>query len=183
MKHSGTVPLQTERLTLRPFRTDDAAAMFKNWTNDDEVSKFLRWPTHESIEISEAVARDWESHNSDSDFYQWAICLQGNEPIGSIGVVEQNERTKMLHIGYCIGRKWWRQGITSESLAAVIRYLFTTTDVNRIESLHDPLNPNSGKVMLKCGMKYEGTMRQADFSNQGICDAAMYSILREEYQF
>ena len=36
--------------------------------------------------------------------------------------------------------------------------------------------------MKKCGLKYEGTLRQADYSNKGIVDAAMYSILRSEWQ-
>lgn len=53
--------------------------------------------------------------------------------------------------------------------------------MNRVESRHDPHNPNSGRVMKKCGMKYEGTMRQADINNQGICDFSEYGILAEDY--
>lgn len=59
----------------------------------------------------------------------------------------------MAHIGYCIGRKWWKQGITSEALKAVIDFLFDEVKTNRIEARHDPRNPNSGLVMKKCGMK------------------------------
>ena len=53
--------------------------------------------------------------------------------------------------------------------------------MNRIESRHDPNNPNSGKVMEKCGMKYEGLMRKADINNQGIVDYIEHGILTEEY--
>lgn len=49
-----------------------------------------------------------------------------------------------------------------------------------IESQHDPNNPNSGKVMKKCGLTYEGTLRKADWSNKGIVDACMYGLLKEE---
>lgn len=38
MKHLGTVQLETERLILRPFRLEDAEAMYKNWASDDEVT-------------------------------------------------------------------------------------------------------------------------------------------------
>ncbi len=34
--------------------------------------------------------------------------------------------------------------------------------------------------MRKCGMTFEGTLRQADRNNQGICDACVYSLLAEE---
>ena len=64
---------------------------------------------------------------------------------------------------------------------AIIPFFFETVGVKRIESQHDPENPNSGKVMQKCGLKYEGTLRQADWSNKGIVDACMYSILATEY--
>ncbi|MBK5263169.1 MAG: GNAT family N-acetyltransferase [Peptostreptococcaceae bacterium] len=77
--------------------------------------------------------------------------------------------------------KWWNQGITSEAFGRIIPFLFDEVKVNRIESQHNPNNPNSGKVMVKCGLKYEGILRQADFSNRGIVDAAIYSLLSNEY--
>lgn len=107
--------------------------------------------------------------------------VNGNEPIGTISVVGKNEKLNIVHIGYCIGSNRWHQGITSEALSAIIPFFFEQVGANRIESQHDPNNANSGKVMSKCGMKYEGTLRQADFSNKGIVDAAMYSILASEY--
>ena len=82
-----------------------------------------------------------------------------------------------MHIGYCIGKRWWNKGITSEALNELIKYFFEEVQVNRIESRHDPLNKNSGKVMIKCGMKYEGIMRKAYINNQGICDCSMYALL------
>ena len=86
----------------------------------------------------------------------------------------------MVHIGYCIGRKWWHQGITSEALKAVMDFMFDVVGANRIESRHDPRNPNSGKVMQKCGMKFEGTMRSSDINNQGLVDASYYALLKSE---
>ena len=68
----------------------------------------------------------------------------------------------------------------SEALGAVIDFLFDEVGVNRVESRHDPRNPNSGAVMKKCGMKFEGTLRQSDRNNQGICDACYYAILADE---
>lgn len=182
MKHLGTATLKTGRLILRPFTLEDAPAMYRNWASDDEVTKYLTWPTHSSVDVSRAVLADWTAHYADADFYNWAIALKEiGEPIGSIGVVRWDERVASAHIGYCIGRRWWRQGITSESLEAVIRFLFEQVGVNRVDSRHDPKNPNSGRVMAHCGMQNEGTQRQADLNNQGICDFTTYGILSQEY--
>lgn len=85
------------------------------------------------------------------DFYQWAIVLKnnGNGPVGTISVVDRNDALNILHIGYCIGSRWWNQGITSEAFSGIISFLFEQVKANRIESQHDPRNPNSGKVMIK----------------------------------
>ena len=181
MKHCGTQRIETVRLILRRFEEEDAQAMFSNWASDPEVTKFLMWPPHSDVYVSRSVLHDWIQKYGDDGYYQWAIVLkETQEPIGSIGVVDKNDSIPMAHIGYCIGRAHWRKGITAEALAAVMDFLFDEVGYDRIESRHDPRNPNSGKVMLKCGMKYEGTLRMADRNNQGICDAAYYALLRSE---
>lgn len=182
MKHCGTQRIETDRLILRRYRIEDADAMYKNWASDSEVTKFLMWPPHPSVAVSRGIIEDWLKEYPDEKYYQWAIVLKanGDEPIGGIGVVHMNEDISMVHIGYCLGRAWWRRGIMSEALKAVMSFMFDTVEVNRVESRHDPRNPNSGKVMQKCGMKYEGTLRSADWNNQGICDACYYALLRSE---
>lgn len=182
MKHYGTQKLETKRLILRRFTNEDADAMYKNWASDEEVTKYLTWASHKSLKDSQDVIEEWVKNYSGESYYQWAIVLKdnGDEPIGSITVVNMKKDISMVHIGYCIGRKWWHKGVTSEALKAVMDFLFDVVEVNRIEARHDPRNPNSGKVMKKCGMKYEGTLRSADWNNQGICDACYYALLKSE---
>lgn len=178
MKHLGTKQIETDRLILRRFLREDAEAMYRNWASDPEVTKYLTWPAHESLEVSQWVVDDWISHYTESDYYQWAIVpKEAGEPIGSIAVVGHDDRMAKVEIGYCIGKNWWHRGYMSEALKAVIGFFFDEVGMNRVESRHDPRNPNSGAVMRKCGMKYEGTLRQSDWNNQGICDASWYGIL------
>jgi ribosomal-protein-alanine N-acetyltransferase len=182
MKHCGTQRIETERLVLRRFSINDADAMYRNWASDQEVTKYLTWSAHTSIEVSKAILADWIESYSKKDYYQWAIVVKsnGDDPIGSISAVDMNDDIAMVHIGYCIGRNWWHQGVMSEALKAVMDFFFDVVGFNRIESRHDPRNPHSGMVMKKCGMQYEGTMRSSDRNNQGICDACWYAMLRSE---
>jgi ribosomal-protein-alanine N-acetyltransferase len=183
MKHLGTKNLETDRLILRRFTIENTNAMYNNWASDPEVTKYLMWPYHKTVEISHTVLTDWINQYSKDDYYQWAIILKenGDEPIGSIAVVKHDDTTEMVHIGYCLGKGWWKRGITSEAFAALIKFFFEEVGVNRIESRFDPRNSNSGKVMMKCGLKYEGTHREADWNNQGRCDSALYAILAKDY--
>lgn len=182
MKHLGTRILQTERLILRPFLEEDAEAMFDNWASDPEVTKFLSWPTYKSIDDAHAILNQWLESYDNPEFYQWAIVLKElGQPIGSISVVNLDNRVDLAEIGYCIGKNWWGQGIMPEALKAVMQYLFEVVGMQRLEAGHDPENSASGAVIRKCGFRYEGTLRRRIRSNRGITDVAWYSMLKEEY--
>ena len=106
MNHKGTVVIETERLILRPFVDEDAQAAFNNWESDERVTEFLRWPTYHDVEDTKRIIHEWVQQYADPTYYQWAIVLKSlNEPIGSISVVDQDEKTDKVHIGYCIGSK------------------------------------------------------------------------------
>lgn len=98
-----------------------------------------------------------------------------------MSVVNYDDGIESAEIGYCIGKAFWGKELMSEALDAVIDCLFTEVQVNRIETKPAVENPNSGKVMEKCGMRYEGTLRQANRSNYGIIDIWCFSILRTEF--
>ena len=183
MEHKGTKRIETPRLILRMAQMTDAEPMFRNWASDPEVTKFLTWPTYQSIDSAYTILDIWIKEYEKPDFYQWMIELKEiGEPIGSISVVRHRDDIAEAEIGYCIGQSWWHTGIMSEALTAVMQFLFTEVGMNRIEAKHDINNPHSGGVMQKCGMKYEGTSHASDRNNQGICDIAQYAILREEWE-
>ena len=182
LNHKGTNIIETERLILRPFRSEDAPVMFRNWAGDREVPKYLTWNVHRSVADTENVVNMWVAQYNDIKTYNWIIVLKElGEPIGSIGVCRIYDNIDGAEIGYCIGKPWWGKGIMTEAFSAIIPYLFEV-GFNRIEAAHAVKNPASGRVMQKCGLKYEGTFRQFFRSTAGeLLDISFYSILRDEY--
>lgn len=183
LTHKGTKTLETPRLILRRATTEDAQAMYNNWACDPEVTKYLTWPIHDSVDITRQLLQSWVDRYENNNYYHWMIvCKETGQPIGSLLADCTDERIGKFHIGYCIGKAWWHKGIMTETLQAVMDFLFDEVGANRIESRHDPHNPHSGAVMRKCGMQYEGTFLQSDWNNQGICDAAYYGLIRSMRQ-
>lgn len=181
LTHKGTQRIETERLILRRFTMEDAQAMYDNWAGDDNVTKYLTWPTHSDVGVSQWVLKDWVGSYDKADYYQWAIVPKDlGQPIGSIAVVDHRDDVVKASIGYCMGRQWWHQGIMTETLKAVIAFLMDEVGYRRVEAVHAPENPNSGAVMRKSGMTYEGTLRCSGRNNQGICDEVFYAILAED---
>ena len=183
MKHLGTNKLETDRLILRPFTLNDTQAMYQNWATDHEVTKYLTWKPHDSIEVTKQYIEYIMEQYDNLFTYDWGIEVKENhELIGTIGTVKIDPEVESVHIGYCLGKKWWNQGYMTEAMEAVIGYLFEEVEVNRIDARYDIRNIASGKVMKACGMNYEGTWKQSDRNNHGRCDCAWYAILREEYK-
>lgn len=184
MEHQGSKTLYTNRLILRKLTLKDAKMMFNNWASDPDVTKYLTWPTHESIEVTKTILSIWKENYKNDNYYQWGIVLKdSNELIGAISIVNIIEHIQEVEVGYCLSKKYWNQGITSEAFKEVIRFMFEEVKVNRVAACHAVNNPISGKVMLKCNLKYEGTLRQkALTSTKELCDVAYYSILKSEYE-
>lgn len=181
MNHAGTKIIETERLILRKFGINDADFMYNNWANDDEVTRYITWPAHKDVEVSKAfVSETVKGYESDSK-YEWAIELkEKKETIGDISAPRVYDNVETVEIGYVLGKEYWNKGIVTEALNAVIKFFFEEVGVNRIEARHDICNPASGEVMKKCGMQFEGILRQSGKNNTGICDLAIYSILKND---
>ena len=70
----------------------------------------------------------------------------------------------------------------TETVKAIISFLFTEVGLNRIEARHDVDNPASGRVMEKAGMKFEGILRQNCLRKDGsFGDLKVFSILKSDW--
>ena len=181
MNKAGTQRIETQRLILRRFRIDDAEDMYNNWASDPEVTRYLTWPVHSSVEVTRTLLTDWVSHYTDGGYFNWVMeHKETGKAIGNISVVKLNENTEAADMGYCMSRAYWGQGLMPEALEAVMIYLFDVVGLNRIAACHDVNNPKSGRVMDKAGMKQEGILRAAGKNNLGICDEVWHATIRED---
>lgn len=168
MRHIGTKTIFTPRLILRRLSVRDAEAMYANWASDPEVTRYLRWPPHESADATAQLLRAWEASYESPETYQWGITLrQGGTLIGSISLMQGEAGSSAWQAegldlpagewepGYCIGKRWWGRGYTTEALSAVCRYWFFEAGGSWLGGCHAVQNPASGRVMQKAGFVYD----------------------------
>lgn len=142
---------------LRPFRVDDAEAMFETWASDPEVTRWLRWEPHTDVAQSRALLEDWATGYCLPYYYSWAIVLADTgELIGSLGIMPTAEENlpEGWAPGYCIGRKFWGKGYTTEALQAAVDYFFQVVGADTLYCCHAVENEASGRVMQKVGFAY-----------------------------
>ncbi|MBP5432467.1 GNAT family N-acetyltransferase [Ruminococcus sp.] len=183
MTHLGTIRLETERLILRRFEETDTETAFHVWTSDPKVTKFLHWKHHTNISQMRTLGQSWlERYEEDPEWYHWVVVpKEVGFPIGTITAVNINNDTGTVEMNTCIGSGYWGLGYITEAFAAVIEFFFEEVHANRIEAKYAPDNKASGRVLEKCGLTPEGTLRSADRLNTGITDICVCSILAEDY--
>ena len=154
MNHKGSIKLETERLILRKFKIEDAGEVFENWTSDEEVSRFMRWSTHKTVEDTKQWLEEEEKNCINNDYYTWGIKLkESGLLIGSISAIYRTEEDR-YEIGYGISKKYWNNGYTTEALKCIMDYLINIIGIKKFICKHAKLNSISGKVMQKVGFKY-----------------------------
>lgn len=176
MKNVGTVLIETERLILRRFTTSDSQAMFLNWAGSLKVTKYLAWSYHKSLSESEDLILSWCSRYDEKDFYQWAIVLkENNELIGTIDA-EKIPFKKSFETGYCLGEKFWGKGYATESLKAVIDFLFDSTSCKSIIAVSSEENKASLMVLKKSGMSLKNKKEIYIPADKGFLTCRTYEI-------
>jgi ribosomal-protein-alanine N-acetyltransferase len=172
--------LETERLILRKMTLEDAEAIFA-YASDPEVSRYMLWETHRSIEDSRAFLELEVSKRESGGEPDWGIVYKGDHRfVGTCGIISWEPQHARAEIGYALSREYWGRDLMPEAARAMIRFGFERMSLNRIEARCIAENAASARVMEKAGMTHEGTLRQRELIKGAYRDIEVYAILREE---
>jgi RimJ/RimL family protein N-acetyltransferase len=170
----------TSRLRLRPPELTDAEAIFQGYGQDPEVSRYMIWRPHRSIEDTEAFLRTCVEAWGSGATFPWVITRRGDDT--ALGMLEARiDGGHRVSVGYVLTRAEWGQGYVPEALAAVIEVLWSRPEIYRIFAVCDVDNPASARVMEKVGMQREGRLARfiihPNVSDEPR-DAYLYAITR-----
>ena len=170
--------IRGENVTLRTVRESDLDNLFAHLSDIANRGEYF------PIMIpSEAV---FKKDFRDTGFWQenfgrLLICDKENRVVGSIWYFKTTSYYDALEIGYHLFEVGSRnKGLMTESLSLLVRFLFATKKINRLQLTVMLSNAASRRVAEKCGFKLEGIARGAIFHKGQNHDLEMYSILRDE---
>ncbi|MBP2642509.1 MAG: GCN5-related N-acetyltransferase [Firmicutes bacterium] len=182
LTHNGTKQIETERLILRRFEYTDDESMLKYWINDPEIQFMYSEPVYTTKQEVRELLNKYISAYEKDDCYRWAIILKENgECIGQIAYFLVDSKNHFAEIEYCIGKCFQRKGFATEATKAVIQYGFAIINLHKVQICHKSINIASRKVIKKCGLVYEGTLRDFFYMDGQYVGRLYYSILKNEY--
>jgi len=177
--------LTTKRLILRQPRMKDAQDLLRN-INNLKVSRYMNvvpYPCSledEKTFINRSLKAAKKRKRED---YNFVIELKSEKrAIGGIGIVGFNRLNETAKVGYWLGEKYWKQGITSEALEALIKFAFDRLKIRRLEATVSCQNKASVKLLEKFGFKREGLRRKVfrAKSTGKLHDAYIYGLLKSD---
>ena len=151
------LPLQTERLVIRPYRDDDATALHEVFGSPE----VMRWtpspPSKDVAETAQRLARTMAfTARQPPGLGLWALELKTPSAfLGQVGLFPVEGKGPEVEVAYELAPRVWGHGYATEAARALADYGFSELGLRRIVALILPDNARSRNVASKCGMALE----------------------------
>jgi len=175
--------LETRNLLLRRMHPVDASALFKVLA-DKEVTEFYDDDAFADISQASGQIEAWENGFAKKTCIRWGITRKDEGYlVGSCGYYGFHTWYGRASIGYELARDYWRQGIMTEALRAIIDFGFREMELNRLEAVVMPENTASTKMLEKLGFRKEGLLEEYEkWGSKGFVDLCMFALLRRAWE-
>lgn len=160
----------TDRIILRNFKKEDLQDLYE-YCSQEGVGEAAGWPHHKTLEESATVLNGFMKNE-----HQYAIVYkEDNKVIGHIGVHEDSEdgRLDTKELGYVLNKNYWKRGIMTEVIYAILDYLFSN-DICYVYACCFKHNEASKRLIEKCGF---------DFENEGTFNAKMLDKTFDTFEY
>ncbi|MGZ4623652.1 MAG: GNAT family N-acetyltransferase [Blastococcus sp.] len=165
--------LEGRRVRLRPWRPDDAAAVYEA-CQDAEIQRWTEVPVpylreHAVGFVGEAAADTWARGGA-----LFAVEPRDGGPlIGSMGLLVLRDGV----VGYWTTAEHRGHGFTGEALRVLGNWVLDDLGARRVELLADPANTGSCRTAESAGFTREGVLRQRSIHRGRVVDDVLYSLL------
>ena len=151
--------LSTKDLTLRPSRLSDAEGLFAMLSDVESMKYWSDQPVTGIEDAIKVLKEDIESDEQGKSLCL-SIFLNGEDRmIGKCILFQFSQANQRAEIGFILNRKYWRQGLMQQALAALIDFAFNTLNLHRIEADVDEENTGSLGILERLGFQREGLFR------------------------
>jgi RimJ/RimL family protein N-acetyltransferase len=137
---------------------DDANAIFAEYAQDPDVTKYLTWRPHPEIETLKVFLQQAVADLQAGRRYFWVITLKNFDR--AVGMIEARVDGHRFDFGYVLSKRCWGNGYMPEALRPIVDWALQQKEIYRIWAFCDVDNRASARVLEKIGMQREGVLRR-----------------------
>ncbi len=172
--------LNTDRLTLRNFHSDDTPFLYKI-RSDEKIAESAGIRRHCDLSETKKLMADIEKALNDGTGIEWVLCLkEDNTPVGYAGIWKITKEHNKGELGYALRQGYTGKGYMAEALKKILNFGFNKLKLHRLEANTDSKNTNSIKLLKKLGFKQEAFLRDDYFLNGKYSSSVIFSKLENE---
>lgn len=172
--HENEKRMETERLILRPLREEDAADVLE-WVGDPVVNRYMPYTLYKDV----AQVKAWIASISEMENEFGFVLKDTGKVIGS-GSVTWNPYKNAYELGYNLNRAYWAQGYATEAARAMLDWARTVLNARDFIAAHVTANAASGKVLQKCGFRFDHFGHYGRFDGSETFEASFYTLHLEK---
>ncbi|MFS2294389.1 MAG: GNAT family N-acetyltransferase [Actinomadura sp.] len=177
-------PIETERLTLRPFSADDLEGLYA-YQSLPEVARFLYWEPR-TLEESRTFLRQKMMASTIEKEGDWLVLAvvwrQTGDLMGEVNLQWRSREHRQGEIGYIFNPAFHGKGFATEAAEVVLRLGFEGLDLHRVVGRLDGRNTASARVLERLGMRREAHLKQNEMVKGEWTDEVIYAMLRHEWE-
>ena len=177
-----TMRIETERLVLREFVTDDWPDVLA-YQREARYLRLYPWTDRTEADVREFV-QIFVDHQSEEPRrrFQLAVTLPDDgHVIGSCGIRRKPENEWEADIGYELAPEHWGKGYATEATRSIVEFGFQELKLHRVSSWCIADNVASARVLEKVGLRQEGRLRENEYFKGRWWDTLLYGLLDSEW--
>lgn len=177
-------PIETERLTLRPFREDDFEAFFAIY-GDDEVVRYLYNDARDEAETRVHLQRkiDSPAWRKEGDWLGAAVIeRESGLLVGDVALFWLSEAHRTAEIGFVFNRTYHGRGFATEAARPLLAWAFEDAGMHRVIGRTEARNAASARVLSKLGMRQEAHLVENEWVKGEWQSELMFAVLEREWR-
>jgi RimJ/RimL family protein N-acetyltransferase len=178
------LPIESERLLLRPFTAGDFDALFAIQSRA-EVARWLHWEPRSESEVRASLARKVGETTlaDDGDSLSLAVVLRDtSEVIGDGLLILISAEHRQGEIGFVFHPDHHGRGYATETARLLLQLAFEEFGLHRMIGRLEPRNVASARVLERLGMRREAHFVENEFVKGEWQSELVYAILEDEWR-
>jgi RimJ/RimL family protein N-acetyltransferase len=180
---SYSLPIVTDRLTLRRYVETDYDDLLKLQTNPD-VTRYLLYDVRTPEQVRDGLAGRLADIPMDADGQALTVAVierETGQHVGEVVLFMNSVERRTGELGYVFHPEFAGRGFATESAVELLRLGFEKLGMHRIIARLDVRNDGSVNLLKRLGLRQEAHFVKNEYLKNEWTDELVFAMLKDEW--